>query len=372
MILSQVLDLVGIALALATLPLLAELLVLTVASLLPFTREVKQAGATEDFPITVLVPAYNEEALVGRCIRSMSFSADAGVDLVVIAHNCMDATATEAEAAGARVLVLNDPDRKGKGYALSYGFAAALSGPSRAVLVIDADSVVSAGLIAEVRQRFLAGAQAVQCRYDVYQLHREPPHQADGACLSRIQCDSSARPGAFGSFGGDSGQWLCSSPGCVDAGFHTEPIPLLKIWNIISHLVRAGIRVEFVDTATVSGEMPHSDLARANPARSMGRRQAADDETVGSQADGRCAARTSAADRAAPRSAGRADRHRGMLVTGCCLPACCVAQTVCLGRVSCTRFACNDGRRWRFRLAGNPKSSGNGSCLYLLETVDTS
>ena len=168
MTLSPALDIVGIGLVLATLPLLAELLALTAASLLPSPRAREQESAPEDFPLTVVVPAHNEEALIGRCIRSIASSAGPGVDLVAIAHNCSDATAKEAEAAGARVLVLNDPEQQGKGCALSYGFAAAMAGPSRAVLVIDADSVVSSGLIEAVRQRFLAGAQAVQCRYEVY------------------------------------------------------------------------------------------------------------------------------------------------------------------------------------------------------------
>jgi len=36
------------------------------------------------------------------------------------------------------------------------------------VLVIDADSVVDPGLTATVRRRFMAGARALQCRYEVY------------------------------------------------------------------------------------------------------------------------------------------------------------------------------------------------------------
>jgi GT2 family glycosyltransferase len=273
MILSQVLDVVGIALVLATMPLLAELLVLTVASLLPSTREVKQAGATEDFAITVLVPAYNEEALVGRCIRSMSLSADAGVDLMVIAHNCTDATASEAEAAGARVLVLNDPDQKGKGRALSYGFAAAMAGASRAVLVIDADSVVDPGLITAVRQRFQMGAQAVQCRYEVF--NSEENYRTRLMTLA-FQGFNVIRPRGRARLG--------LSAGILGNGFALHRDVLTRIpygaYSIVEDLeyhlalVRAGIRVEFVDTATVNGEMPHTDLgAQTQRARWEGGRR---------------------------------------------------------------------------------------------------
>jgi hypothetical protein len=273
MLLSHVFDVVGIALVLATLPLLVELLVLTSASLLPSAHAREQDAGSEDFPITVLVPAHNEEALVGRCIRSIVSSAGPGAELVAIAHNCVDATAAEAEAAGARVLVLNDSDRKGKGYALSYGFAAALAGPSRAVLVIDADSVVSAGLIAAVRQRFLAGAQAVQCRYDVYNSEED----------RRTRLMALAFRG-FNVIRPRGRERLGLSAGILGNGFALHRDVLTRIpygaYSVVEDLeyhlalVRAGIRVEYVDTAAVSGEMPRSDRgARAQHARWEGGRQ---------------------------------------------------------------------------------------------------
>ena len=273
MFLSQMLEIAGIVLVLASLPLLVELLVLTAASLLPSARAKEQGGATEDFPLTVVVPAHNEEALIGRCIRSIASSAGPGVDLVAIAHNCTDATAAEAEAAGARVLVLNDPHRKGKGCALSYGFAAALAGPSRAVLVIDADSVVSPGLIAAVRQRFLAGAQAVQCRYEVY--NSEENDRTRLMALA-FQGFNVIRPRGR--------ERLGLSAGILGNGFALSRDVLTRIpygaYSVVEDLeyhlalVRAGIRVEFVDTAAVSGEMPRSDRgARTQRARWEGGRR---------------------------------------------------------------------------------------------------
>ena len=70
MILSHVLDIVVIALVLATLPLLAELLVLTVASLLPSTREIEQAGTTEN----VWVDPQGYQAAVAE--REAAFEAE--------------------------------------------------------------------------------------------------------------------------------------------------------------------------------------------------------------------------------------------------------------------------------------------------------
>jgi len=111
------LEITGILLVLATLPLLAELLILTAASLMPSWRTKKHDAESVDFPISVIIPAHNEEALIERCIRSLAASARMGDVLMVVAHNCTDATATKAEAAGATVVELNDPDQKGKGCA---------------------------------------------------------------------------------------------------------------------------------------------------------------------------------------------------------------------------------------------------------------
>ncbi|MGA2672914.1 MAG: glycosyltransferase [Terracidiphilus sp.] len=273
MLLYQVLHLFGFLLVLATLPLLAELLVLTGAALFPAARGKAQDTGAEAFPLTVLVPAHNEEALIGRCIRSVLTSADSGMQLLVVAHNCADATAAEAESAGARVLLLNDPGQVGKGCALRFGFAAALAGPSQAVLVVDADSVVCAGLIAAVRQRFLSGAQALQCRYEV-----NNPHENQRTKLMTLAFQ------AFNVIRPRGRERLGLSVGILGNGFalHRETLARIPyradsvVEDLEYHLtlVRAGIRVEFVDTAAVRGEMPLSDRgARTQRARWEGGRQ---------------------------------------------------------------------------------------------------
>lgn len=272
MLLSQVSSVFGIVLVLATLPLLAELLVLTVAALLPARRKRAQVSESEAFPITVLVPAHNEEALIGRCIRSVLSSAESDMEVLVIAHNCTDATAAEAEAAGARVLVFNDPGQAGKGGALRYGFAAALAGPSNAVLVIDADTVASTGLIAAVRQRFLTGAKALQCRYEV---NNPQDNERTRLMALAFQAFNVIRPRGR--------ERLGLSAGILGNGFALHREVLARIpygaYSVVEDLeyhltlVRSGIRVAFVETAMVRGEMPLSDHgARTQRARWEGGR----------------------------------------------------------------------------------------------------
>ncbi len=169
----------GLMLVAATLPLVLELALVTAGSLLPRRKAEGSAAANRphsDFPLAVVIPAHNEELLVGRCVRSLHESAAGSTELriLVVAHNCTDATAEEAREAGAEVLVYNDLAARGKGFALSHGFDHALAGGCEAVLVIDADSVVSRNLIGSVQAALAAGAEGVQCRYEMESSTEKP------------------------------------------------------------------------------------------------------------------------------------------------------------------------------------------------------
>src|SRR3954468_19991773 len=72
----------------------------------------------------VVVPAHDEENGIGETIASL-LSIDYPRSLfrvLVVADNCRDRTAERAEAAGAEVLVRQQPDHRGKGFALADAF----------------------------------------------------------------------------------------------------------------------------------------------------------------------------------------------------------------------------------------------------------
>ena len=158
----------GLVLVAVTLPLVLELALVTTASWLP-ARSRREEKSGEEYPLAIVIPAHNEEILISRCVTSVLESAghSSRTQVVVVAHNCTDGTAEAARRAGAEVLVFNDPDARGKGFALSHGFEHALNGEAQAVMVIDADSVVSKNLVSEVKALLANGAQAVQCRYEM-------------------------------------------------------------------------------------------------------------------------------------------------------------------------------------------------------------
>jgi Glycosyltransferase like family 2 len=83
---------------------------------------------------------------------------------VVIADNCTDDTAAVAEAAGARVLVRDVPDVRGKGQALRWALDRELAAadPPDAVAVVDADSAAAPDFLEALVAPLADGARAAQ------------------------------------------------------------------------------------------------------------------------------------------------------------------------------------------------------------------
>lgn len=121
--------------------------------------------------IAVLIPAHNE----GHGVRAtiMQTLSQLGPDdrVLVVADNCNDDTAAQARLVGAEVVERHDAERRGKGYALDFGvrhleMLAQHEGHSPdVVLVLDADCVLSPGLIPRVAGLAQAHGRPVQASY---------------------------------------------------------------------------------------------------------------------------------------------------------------------------------------------------------------
>ncbi len=157
----------GFVVLLVTLPGVLELLLVTSGAMR--RRPIPAVKDLKSFSLVVVIPAHNEEALIGRCVASLLNSAVLGprCAVVVIADNCTDLTAVRAHEAGARVLVRENAVLRGKGHALRFAFEALMPEEFDGFLVVDADSIVSTNLVPEILQGLVAGADAVQARYRV-------------------------------------------------------------------------------------------------------------------------------------------------------------------------------------------------------------
>lgn len=92
-------------------------------------------------PFTVLMPAHDEAQGIGQAIRAVRAQMRSDDQLIVIADNCSDATATIARALGAMVLERHDLERRGKGYALEAARSHVDPDPHRVIVVVDADCI---------------------------------------------------------------------------------------------------------------------------------------------------------------------------------------------------------------------------------------
>jgi cellulose synthase/poly-beta-1,6-N-acetylglucosamine synthase-like glycosyltransferase len=144
----------------------AYLLLLTLLS----AAQPRLPPSSRKLQFDIIIPAHNEEHVIANVIRSVQ-AVDWPADrfrVLVVADNCTDATAQIASAAGAHVLQRFDQERRGKGYALAFGFEASRArGWAHAVVVIDADAQVSENLLEAYACRIEQGEHAVQVHYGV-------------------------------------------------------------------------------------------------------------------------------------------------------------------------------------------------------------
>jgi cellulose synthase/poly-beta-1,6-N-acetylglucosamine synthase-like glycosyltransferase len=250
----------GIVLLLAVLPGSLEILFVTTGALRKMRRSASQT--LRDCRLAIVIPAHNEAALIGRCVASMAASAASleNCEIVVVADNCTDATAALAAGAGARVLVRQDAERRGKGYALRFAFDQLQAEGFDAFLVLDADSVVSPNLVRATIERLQAGASAVQCRYRILTPSASVRSQLmDTAFLAFNVLRPRGRSG-----------WGVSA-GILGNGFAVHREALQKAaYNAASivedleyhlSLVAASKHVEFINEATVYGAVPSAERA---------------------------------------------------------------------------------------------------------------
>ncbi|MGB8931503.1 MAG: glycosyltransferase family 2 protein [Anaeromyxobacteraceae bacterium] len=156
-----------VALTLAALPVTLASGYLLVLTLLSFGQRPKR-GRAPHLRFDIVVPAHDEEEGIAATVGSLKevhYPASLR-RILVVADNCSDATAARARDAGATVLVRTDPDRRGKGYALAFAFERVLAeDPPDAVVVVDADCLVTPNVLAAFAARLDEGALAVQCAY---------------------------------------------------------------------------------------------------------------------------------------------------------------------------------------------------------------
>ena len=131
----------------------------------------KPLKVKKDHKFMAIIPAHNEEAVVGNLIESLknqNYNKDL-YDIYVIADNCTDNTAEVARNAGAIVFERFDPAHKTKGYALQWFLKQKIeeNADYDAFFVFDADNIVDKDFIVNMNKKLCQGEDVVQGYRDI-------------------------------------------------------------------------------------------------------------------------------------------------------------------------------------------------------------
>lgn len=225
----------------------------------PFGLQRRLPAARRLRRFAVLVPAHDEEPVLGRLLDSLA-ALDYPPELVqvcVVADNCTDGTAALARARDALVVERREPERSGKGYALAWLLAELERMGQRfdAYVIVDADSVLSANFLHAMNRRLEAGARAVQAYYTVLPLRGTVAESLRAAALALVHYLRPAGKAALGLSCGLKGNGMCFDRSVVER-FGWPVTGLAEDVEMHLLLVAAGERVAFAPEAVVRAEMP--------------------------------------------------------------------------------------------------------------------
>lgn len=237
------------------------LLLLVVASCFPRGSPDLEVEPRRRFAI--LVPAHNEERVIGRLLRSLSHLdyPRALVDVHVVADDCRDGTSAVARTYGARAHVRRATSAGGKGQALRWLIDRLPNEAYDAYVVVDADSVVSPDFLGAVNARLEEGSQAVQGYYGVLNADESWLTALRALALSLLHHTRRLGLAALGASAGLAGNGMAFAADLREIR-EWGAFGLTEDLELHTKLVNGGIKVAFAPEAVVLAEMPTS-LAHA-------------------------------------------------------------------------------------------------------------
>lgn len=138
-------------------------------------------GRARDIPpvtFVVLVPAHDEELVIGRTLDALFADARPQDKVLVVADRCADATADIARGKGAEVLERHPGEEPGRAPARQDGVRHAMTMEWDAMVMIDADSIIEPGFFNACEAALATGAEALQARSEAAIGHKILDHTA--------------------------------------------------------------------------------------------------------------------------------------------------------------------------------------------------
>jgi cellulose synthase/poly-beta-1,6-N-acetylglucosamine synthase-like glycosyltransferase len=221
--------------------------------------------------VAIVVPAHNEGSGLCRTLDSLKRELIGAphAQLLVIADNCSDDTATVARTAGVRVLERRDAQHHGKGHALAYAFAHTTEVDW--YIVVDADTDVAPGFLHAMCAAMRDDCAALQCRYrvrDALASRRATLADVALAAWNVLRPRGRAALGLSAGILGNGFALARRTVVCVPYAAHS----IVEDVEYHQLLLQAGLKVDWVDGTEVRGEMPEGAAAARQRARWEGGR----------------------------------------------------------------------------------------------------
>lgn len=217
--------------------------------------------------LVVLVPAHDEEEGIGATLESLAACEYPASShrTVVIADNCGDRTADLARAAGAEVWERTDPERRGKGFAVAWALERRPAPDEEvdAVVLVDADCLVSANLLGAIESRLRGGVEALQVDYLAGNPEASPVSALRFAAFALADTVRFLGKQRLGLSCGLVGTGMAFTAAALRESPWTTT-GLVEDGEYHMRLVLNGVRAEFVPEAWVSQAVPTTLRASAD------------------------------------------------------------------------------------------------------------
>jgi cellulose synthase/poly-beta-1,6-N-acetylglucosamine synthase-like glycosyltransferase len=259
-----VLQIILILAAAAVFALSALLLIEALAALLP-VKPLTAGRSILPLPnVVILMPAHDEAIGIRATLEPILKDLPGHYELVVVADNCTDHTAAIARATGATVLERQDPNRRGKGYAMDFGLRtleAQRAQTPDVVIFLDADCEISQASLDLLVSQAMATGRPIQA---VYLMGSPPkPHPKHLVSAFAFKVKNLVRPLGLSRFGlpsmlmgtGMAFPWQAIRSVNVASGHLVEDMKLGM------DLAIAGYPVKFCPQALVTSVLPQQDQA---------------------------------------------------------------------------------------------------------------
>jgi len=128
----------------------------------------EHARAASSSSAVIVVPAHDEASILRDRLTALKAAAEGRARILLVADNCADATADIGRRLGIEVIERNDPERRGKGFALDFAREHLMREPPETVpevvIVIDADCTTDGESLTRLIDRCIASGNPCQAK----------------------------------------------------------------------------------------------------------------------------------------------------------------------------------------------------------------